>query len=448
MWIVMSNPSLRFEALREYLRSSLWLLPSVSVLAAFALGTGLSALTVPVVERSRSVVDFLIVGGGSAAARGLLETVASSVITVTSLVFSLTVVALQLTTTAYSPRVLRGFLRDRGNQAVLSVFLATFAYSYAVLRAVPSQDDTSVPVLAVNMLLPFVLASLTALVYFIHHLTQALRVETILDGVHDETLETIDRVYPQSDPGARQRSRAPLPEPPPWAVPLRARRGGRLQDRRLDRLAEQAANRDVTVCLRQEIGEHVVPGSVVAEIWPRADGTPLPRDQTEKFEQLVHDALLIGRERTMQQDVAFGIRQLVDIALRALSPGMNDPTTAIEAINRLAVVLTVLAERPLSPLLQHDEDGNVRVVAPAPGFGDYLDLACTQIRHYGSSDPVVARRLAQVLDELRTRVTFNHDQREVDLQRARLSAAVHEQGDDVEITAAKQSTEVKPSVDR
>lgn len=422
---MMSNPGLRFEALREYLRSSLWLLPSVSVLAALALGTGLSTIAVSIGEQPSSLADFLIVGGGSEAARGLLETVASSVITVTSLVFSLTVVALQLTATAYSPRLLRGFLRDRGTQAVLSIFLATFAYSYAVLRAVPSEGDAPVPVLAVNVLLPFVLASLAALVYFIHHLTQALRVEKILDGVQAETLATIDRVYPKPDTEAMQRPGEPLPEPPPWAMPLHVRRGGYVQARSLERLVKRATEHDVVVRLRQEVGEYVLPGSAVAEVWPRAGGAPLPCAQAEELEQLVHDALLIGRERTMQQDVAFGLRHLVDLALRALSPGMNDPTTAVQAIDRLAAVLTVLTERPLPPVLWRDEDGHMRVAAPRPDFSDYLDLACTQIRHYGSDDPVVASRLVQVLHELRARVTLEEHRCELDVQLARLAAAAH-----------------------
>lgn len=172
------NRSSRLTAAREYLRESLWLLPSVAVLVALVGGTVLTRVQID----ADTSISALVFGGGADGARAVLQVVAGSVITVTSVTFSLTVVALTTAASLYSPRVLRTFLRDRGNQYVLSTFLATFAYCLVVLRTVRTGSGTSevfVPRAALTVALMLALASVAALVYFIHHLTRSLRVETI-----------------------------------------------------------------------------------------------------------------------------------------------------------------------------------------------------------------------------------------------------------------------------
>ena len=217
------NLPLRVEAVRESLRGSLWFLPSVAVATALVAGVVLARVEVP------EAVFYapLLFGGGPEGARGVLEVIAGSVVTVTSLTFSLTVVALQMAAGQYSPRVLRNFLRDRGNQVVLATFLGTFAFSIVVLRTIRSGDEQGasfVPQLAVTVALLLMLASLSALVYFIHHLTQSIRVEEIMRKVEGDTLDCIERNAADGDGGEFEPD--DLPEPPPHALELQVRRSG------------------------------------------------------------------------------------------------------------------------------------------------------------------------------------------------------------------------------
>lgn len=409
--VAIGNPILRWRAAREYVRSSLWVLPTVAVLAALALGTWLSSLPPDI---GLEMLTPLVPAVGPDGARSLLGTVAGAVITVTSLVFSLTVVALQLAASNYSPRLLRSFVRDLGNQVVLATFLATFAYSYAVLRTIRAGTDGGdpfVPSLAVDLLLFFVLASIAALVYFIHHLTQSIRVERILDAVLDETMEIIER----AEEASVRVPREPLPDVPAAAVPLPALRSGDVQALELDQLARRAEKADVIVRLRPAVGDHIVKGTKLAWVWPRAGGRRLSSEEVRHIAHALEDGMQVGRERTMQQDVAYGVRQLVDIALRAISPAVNDPTTAGQAVDRLGVILGALIVRPLPNRLLRDAHGVVRVAMPTESFRDYLDLACDQIRHYGSDDPVLQRTVLQMLSEVRSLATTEERQRDIDI---------------------------------
>lgn len=435
----MSNAGLRLGAIWEDLRSSLWLWPTLAVLLAFALGNVLSIVRVQVPDEVPSLLDLVLFGGGKEAARGLLQTIAGAIATITSLVFSLTVVALQLATTNYSPRLLRGFLRDVGNQLVLSTFLATFAYSYAVLRTLPGGQEDEVPVVAMNTLLVFVAGSLAALVYFLNHLTQQLRVEVILDGVRDETLATIERRLGDPDPGGSERARDGLPAVPPHAVALPARRSGVVQAWALEPLAEGLREADLVLRLRPRVGEYVVAGTVIAWAWADGSGSTAKGASAQLGEQL-QDALQVGGERTMQQDVGFGLRQLSDIAVRALSPGINDPTTAADALSRSATILAALAVRPLPNTLCHDGEGVLRVAAPTPDFDEYLDVACDEIRQYGAGDARVVRKLLTLLDAVGSLVTQPERTAAIDEQVHRVLAAGRRQlTDEVDLAGVERA---------
>lgn len=407
---------LRLSAAKEYIRSSLWVLPTVAVLAALALGTVLSALSIPM---EGNLLAPLVPAVGPDGARVLLGTVAGAMITVTSLVFSLTVVALQLAASNYSPRLLRQFVRDLGNQVVLATFLATFAYSYAVLRTIRAgteDTDPFVPSLAVDLLLVFVLASIAALVYFIHHITQSIRVERILDEVLEETIETLERTCADPDEHDAATPREPLPDIPPRATTLAATRSGEVQALELGRLARKAEEADVTVRLRPAVGDHVVAGTCLAWLWPGDGRDRLSQSELDTLAATLDDAMQVGRERTMQSDVAYGVRQLVDIALRAISPGINDPTTASQAFNRIAVILAALAVRPLPNMLRRDTDGVLRVAVPSPDFREYLALACDQVRHYGADDAVLISHVLAKLAEVRSLAVSAERRREIDVQ--------------------------------
>ena len=333
------------------------------------------------------------------AAFPVLQVVAASVITVTSVVFSLTVVALQITAGNYSPRALRTFLRDLGTQIVLGTFLATFAYGYIVLQNVQSLGSGEAakwaPQAAFLAVPGFVLASLIALVFFIHHVTQAIRVDLILKEVMEESLASIDTVHPNQS--ARPVDRHPRDLVPGHAREVRSATSGFVQTFGVTELYANAVREGWTVAFRPSAGDHVLEGATVAWVWRQSGG-----DIAAGADQVVLDAVQIGRERSMDHDVAYGIRQLVDVAVRALSPGVNDPNTAIAAVQHLSVIYRTLLTRQLGPLVMEDGGGDWRVVVPYPTLAEYLTIAVQQVGHYGRADVMVMLRLLRQLGELKS----------------------------------------------
>lgn len=386
---------LRLSGLKEYLKGSLWALPAAFVLVALLLGTVLSRP-----PAGEELHESILFGGTPEAARELLSALAGAMITVTGLTFSLTVVALQMAAAQYSPRVLRGFLADRGNQLVLSSLVGTFAYTLAVLRNIREGTDGAeevLPELAVTLAVAFSLGALGMLVYFLHHLTRQLRVDTILDQTATETLHMIDRAFPERARGSP--GRRVLPEPSEHAVAVPARRSGYLQAVERTGLRRRAAHGQVIVRLRPQVGTHITEGTTIAWVW-RSDGEDFPAEQRDELDELVHHRVQVGAERTMQQDVAFGMRQMVDIAVKALSTGVNDPTTAVDALGHLSVVICRLADRELGSAIESDEGMQVRVILPRPDFRAYLDLLIDQILRYGGNDPAVAVAVLHALDDV------------------------------------------------
>jgi uncharacterized membrane protein len=409
---------LRLSAVRERLRSSLWLWPALAVGLAVLVGTFL-----PMIEDGTPGGAFGFAGTPDGA-RAVLATVAGSTITVTGLTFSMTVVALQVASSQFTPRLLDSFLADRGNQAVLSVFLGTFAYTLAVLRSVRNAApgaDASVPDLSVAIGLDLTLLSVAMLVYFFHHLTQQLRVESVLNEVREETVALIRRHGAARD--ADEEPDLDLPEVSDGAVALRALRTGYLQAIDIELLAGAAACHGAVVCLRPVVGTHVTVGTTLAWAWAGpADGHGGAADlDAATLTRHVHEGIHLGAERTLQQDIAFGVRQLVDIAARALSPGVNDPATAVAALGTLAAVLVELAGWRLDPIVQRDDAGDVRAMAPQSSFAEILSLACDQPRRYGRTEPAVLIELVRMLTDL-AEVCRDPDAR--DAVRAEIDATV------------------------
>lgn len=382
----------------DSLRTRLWPLPLLAVTLAVVLGMALPALDGNVDgQLPRSVTVFLF-SGGPAAARSVLQAISGSLITVTSLTFSLTVVTLQLASSQFSPRLLRTFTSDRFVHGTLALFLAAFAFALTVLRSVRDEGSGNTPFVPdISVTLAFVLAiaSVVGLVLFLSHLTREIRVETMMRRVNVETQETIDRVFPEDRPG-----RGPEPCPGPGSVPITCASSGFLTSLDKDALLEAAKDSGAVLRIDREPGSSLVQGVPFATAWPVAPGATFAAETREKLAKATNAAVATGFERTNVQDVGFGFRQLVDVAARALSPGINDPTTAVHVIGHLSALLCSLAERNPGPEFLVDDDGRVRVVLSLPGLGDFLDIAMNQPRHYGAADSAVAARLLGLLQEL------------------------------------------------
>jgi uncharacterized membrane protein len=362
-------------------------------------------------------VQRLLFQGTADDARTLLIGITGTVITVIALVLGLTLVALQLSSSQYSPRVLRNFLRDWPNQVFLSVIVATFAYSAAGLYTVgvsAGRRTVSYPQLAVTVAIVLLFVSLGTLIFFLNHLAHSIQIDRLMAVIERATMQVL--ADEAREASARSRH-GHVPEPPAWAVAIHARTDGYVQTIHPELLTPLTERLQVTVRIVPQVGDYVVPGHPIAHAWrtPADQQPPDPRDLADT----VHRAVRIGFERTLQQDIRFGLRQLVDIALRALSPAVNDPYTGIQVIQRLTVLLCALAPMPLGDYVVAGREGSAHVVVPAPSFSAYVDLACGLIRRYGAGEPTVTAALLRMLHDVRDLVT-DPDRHQVLAQEARL----------------------------
>ncbi len=394
----------RVEKIAAALGGSLWFLPAMLALCGIAAALLLVELDRHL-EPEAMGLSGLLFGGGPDGARAVLSAVASSMMTVTGVTFSITVVALTLASQQYTPRVLGHFTADRGNQVVLGTFIATFVYCLLVLRTV-RQDGAGlfVPHGAVTVGVLLALTSLAMLIYFIHHVAVMIQPSSIVERVAGSTEALIDRLFPERSPGAAVAPGGGDLEARGEGAVLPARCGGYVQTVDLDTLSEVAASGDVLIRVEAAVGEYVPRGGPLVTVWP-------PQRVYPDLGGRVDRCFVIGRDRTMQQDPEFGIIQLSDIAVKALSPGINDPTTAMTCLDFLGAVMERLGARETPPPLRTDRSGRLRVITRATDFGRMADLAFSQIRRYAEGDAEVTLRMARVLGRL-ARVTRSRPDRQ------------------------------------
>ncbi|MFJ6443801.1 DUF2254 domain-containing protein [Streptomyces sp. NPDC091649] len=384
----------------DTLRAQLWPLPTLGVVLAVAGGVGLPRLDARIQNDIPPWLTDYLFGGGADAARTVLEAIAGSLISVTALTFSLTVVTLQLASSQFSPRLLRTFTADRYVQTTLALFLTTFTYALTVLRTVRTGDDGQdmfVPQMSVTAAFLLTLASVLGLVLFLSHLAREIRVETMMHSVHAAADRTVHRLLPEGAPAAGRP--AVPPAPPSDALPLPVRKPGFLTAVDEDALLEAAVEADAVLFIDRHPGSSLITGTPMGAAWPRA-GEPFSRETRTGLVRKAAEAISTGAERTEVQDVAFGLRQLTDIAAKALSPGVNDPTTAVHALSHSSALLCELARRDLGPRVLHDDRHRVRVMLRRPDLADLLDLAVDQPLRYGAAEPAVLIRIAMLLREL------------------------------------------------
>jgi uncharacterized membrane protein len=380
----------RRSVLREYLHGAYWVLPTLGI----AVGLGAGAILSMIQVKEGSLIDKLMFQGTAADARGVLIVVSATMITTTGIVFSLTVLSLQIASSQFSVRLLRTFLRDVPNQVVLAIFVCTFAYSTGGLLTVGERASGGefVPKLAVTGSLALAFVSIGALVYYLHHLVHSIQIDAIMEGAQSRTLALVDELFPELD--TAEAAETVPPERPATAVTLLAPKSGYVQTVDVDDLADLAIETAHSMQFVVFVGDYVTAGAILGWCWRRSQADQ-PTDPTVLQRILRH--VHIGFERTLQQDVRFGLRQMVDIALRALSPAINDPYTGVQVVHHVSAVEAVLAARAIEDDVRHDDAGNVLVWLPYPGFATYLHVGCSQIRRYGIHEPLVLAALLQML---------------------------------------------------
>lgn len=378
----------------DRIRGSFWFLPSVLAATAVLLASASVALDEAVADGWAHAPRWVYTGGAEGAS-AVLQTIAGSMITIAGVVFSLTLVALSLASSQFGPRLLRNFMRDTATQLVLGTFVATFLYCLLVLRTIRHGDPVAfVPHLSVTLGVGFALASLWVLIYFIHHVSVSIQADEIVARVGRELNEEIERLFPQpvgtADP-RRDEATAGIPEEfGRQARVVGAAGDGYLQLIDGDALMELAAAEKLLLRVERRPGHYLVAGSALVSVWPgeRVD---------DELKARLNASFVLGTQRTPAQDVEFAVYQLVEIAARALSPGVNDPFTAMTCIDRLGSALCRLAQREMPPADRRDEQGRLWVVVPSVSFAGVADAAFNQIRQYARGNAAVAIRLLETI---------------------------------------------------
>ncbi|MBN8899437.1 MAG: hypothetical protein BGO51_14525 [Rhodospirillales bacterium 69-11] len=376
----------RLRQLWADLLASFWVRPVVMTVAAACLAEGLvrieGAVSLP------SWIEAWVYAGGGAGARDVLGAIASATIGVAGTTFSITVAALSLASNQMGPRLLRNFTRDPGNQYSLGALLATFAYSLVALRSVYETDQhTFVPQIAVSVALLLAFVCVGVLIWFLHHVALSINVDRVVALVHGDLAEALRRL-PDVTEEPETEDAEPMPDGP--RASLFAPEGGYLRVLDDAALADWAEEHDAWVELRTRPGNFVFPGSVIGEVAPaslRADA-----------QKAVARTLALGDSRSVEQDLEYAVRQLVEMGLRALSPGINDPMTAIAVLDRLGAALCELASRQL-PSGVTVRDGKQRLARGATDYPGLVDAMFHMLRQAGTNVPAVMIRLLEVLAE-------------------------------------------------
>jgi uncharacterized membrane protein len=355
-------------------------------------GVGLSFATIAVDRLLGSVVPRSM-SGDPDAALAILTTVAASMVTLTGLVLTITMVVVQLATGQFTPRVLRTILRDRPSQFAIGIFVATFAHAMLVMREVkqptPQAPDGFVPGVAIIVAYVLILVSIMVLVSYVHHIGQSLRASSLIDSVGDDTRDLIMELYPERRPSEPDAGEPPRGVP---VVTVPAPGPGVVYNVAADEVVEIAERADAVVVMRPRIGDFVPEGAVVFCVYGAS--------RIDEDELL--SSVAFGKDRTLDRDVAYGLRMLVDVAVRALSPAMGDPTTAVQAIDRIHDCLRLLVTRPFPSGRHHDAGGHLRLVAPALSWDGFVHVAVDELRHFAVQSIQTTRRLTAMLEDLLT----------------------------------------------
>lgn len=377
----------------ETLRASYWLIPTCTSIAVFALAW-LTTLLDRKLHALGTLPDWLY-SGGPEGARQVLSTLASAMMSVTSVVFSITIVALTLASNQFGPRLLRNYMKDRGSQWTLGVFIATFLYALLILRTVRDGDSAFVPGLGVTCALVLALLSTGVLIYFIHHISTLIQADQVVRAVHDELCDVIGRLFPGEVGAQSKTSGSPrLPEDfERNAKPLTLPVGDYLEGIDEDDLLRLAEENDLVLRLRKRPGDFIPRNGTVADVWP---GEKL----TDRLAGRLRATFVLGPCRTPTQDVEFGVLQLAEIAVRSLSPGMNDPFTAMACVDRLGSALRELCRNPFPATERVDSQNKLRIVADVTDFEGHVGAAFNQIRQNARGSVAVLIRLLEALGDI------------------------------------------------
>ena len=375
---------MRVSKLLIHIRSSLWFVPVLCVIAGAALSFATIALD--------RLLDYKAIpesiNVGPDAATVILTTIAASMVSLAALVLTITMVVVQLAMGQFSPRIVQRILRDKPSQLAIGLFVATFVHAILAVREVTNHGDGTgqVPGIAVVTAFLLVLVSIAVLVMYVHHIGQALRVSALIELVGKETRKLLDRKYPDLGPAVELDAGSP--------PVVSAAKSGVITVIGHEAIVGEAQRAGCVLELVPALGEFVPAGAPLF----RVHGEPVRLDEDK-----LREALILQLEPTLDEDVAYGVRLLVDIAERSLADSpFQDPTTAVQALDRLHDLLRQLVRRPFPDGRHRDPAGEVRLTVRAMSWEAYVHLAFDEIRMAGAGSPQVSRRLKAALTDLRS----------------------------------------------
>jgi uncharacterized membrane protein len=392
----------KFKQLWSNLRSSFWFMPSLIVIASIAFAAVL-------VEADSIGSDLWLArwprlfGTGADGARQMLSTLAGSMMSVMGITFSMTLVALALASSQYTSRILRNFMGSRVTQVTLGIFAGNFAYCLVVLRTIRGGGgvDEFVPILAAFFAFVLALGSVGVLVFFIHHIASSIQASSIISSIAQDTITSIERLFPERlgngpDEDEDQDQVLKSVEEMNWC-PVPADSDGYIQSVNNDALLRLARDRKTVVRMERGIGAFVVQNTALVSL-------ALEEPPDQETIRVINAAYSIDRFRTVEQDPAFGIRQIVDMALKALSPGVNDTSTAVMCVDYLTAILARLASQNFPALLRYEGD-RLSVITIAPTFESLLDEAFDQIRGSAIGNVGIMARMLSAIETLASLTT-------------------------------------------
>ena len=391
------------------LQASFWFLPAITAAGAVLLSFATVAVDRGGYLYTDGAVQWWIYRGGADGARTVLSVIAGSMITVAGVVFSITIVVLSLASSQFGPRLVRNFMNVKANQMVLGTFVATFIYGILVLRTVDATEgEKFVPHFSVTVAVALSILSLGVLIYFIHDISESIQAQHIIARVRNDLDDAVERLFPEKlgqgqDLSAPIRREYEIPSTCDREVcPVKAAHSGYLQAVDNKALMRIAVEEDLLIHLGYRPGNFITRGHVLVTVWPG-------KKVDEKLSKKLNKIFILGPERTLEQDVEFAVSQLVEIAVRALSPGINDPITAMTCTDWLGAVLCQLADRRMPPSHRYDEQHTLRVIAKPVSFEGIVDAAFNMIRQNSASIPAVSIHLLETIATIANQATRNGD---------------------------------------
>ena len=386
----------KLKYLLDRIRTSFWFIPLLIILIALGLAVGFIWLDSTIQVQSNGFFRFYL-SGSAESARQILTVIAGAMLGVAGTVFSITLVALTLASGQFGSRLLRNFMYDRLNQVVLGTYVATFLYCLLVLKTVRSgQEFTFVPNLSVVVAMALAISNIFLLIIFIHHISVSIQADQVISEVNRNLEKNLRKLFPEDlgeEPNDMHRHEELFREllfTHTSSARVKSSRSGYLQAIDNEGLMALARDHSLIISLNHRPGDFLVEKEMIAEVYAKeAIGDEIP--------DKIRSTFVFGSVRTPLQDAEFAIHQLVEIASRALSPGVNDPYTAITCIDKLKASLCYLTRANFPSAWRYDQEGHLRVKVSPMNFAGVLDAAYNQIRQFGHGSPAVIIRLMEAL---------------------------------------------------